>query len=164
MPMLGFALIAAIAVFIALPLSQMSSYGVIEFKIPVAGKQPLLPNTGLQRVSERHEASLSRFTNVIFISPTEMIFGNLESFTSGFDDVRNKFSVPHIDGSPQVDVLLTQMEAWRDDQRRRYSATVDGIVVLLPAFEVPTAILMHVTKLLKESKQYDDVILAGGAL
>lgn len=138
------------------------SWGYIPVDIPVVSKP--FADKGTHGFREEPKSTVSPTTLVIALTSAEMIFGELNAFTSQKDDIRNKFLVPHIDGSPQVRTLLNQVEEWSQDRLRRKAIRTDGLVVLVPDTTVPVAVIAGVTESLRASNKFTHVILGGGVL
>ncbi len=138
------------------------SFGLITLDIPLVS----LPFTdrGAHHFAEKTVASISSSTLIIAVTPGEMIFGDLVAFTAHRDDVRNKFIVPHREGSPQVASLLVQADEWMLDRKNRLSIRADGLVVVLPDPGVPVAVISGIVERLKSSQKFTHVMLAGGVL
>ena len=138
------------------------SFGMVTLDIPIVS-QPF-PDKGSHNFAEQTAASIGSATMIIAVTPGEMIFGDLSAFTTTRDDVRNKFIVPHKEGSPQVTILLKQAEEWKVDRRQRLGLRSDGLVVVLPDTGVPVAVIGGIVEKLKDSRLFSHVMLAGGVL
>jgi hypothetical protein len=138
------------------------SWGFVDVDLPIAS-QPFV-DPSIHKFKEAPSVSLGNSTMVIALTPTEMIFGDLPAFTRHRDDVRNKFIVPHADGSPQVATLLAQVAEWSLDRKNRLGLRGDGLVIVLPDPRVPIAVISGVIASLRASKTYSHVVLAGGVL
>ena len=139
-----------------------SQWGLITFDIPVASEP--FNDQNLNRFKEQPSSTMNQHSVVLALTPSELIFGDVASFTSQKNDVRNKFSVRHADGSPQVSEALKQIETWTEDRKRRQAIRSDGILLLLPDPAVPIAIVSVVAQQVRSSKKFDHVILGGGVL
>jgi hypothetical protein len=137
-------------------------YGLISLDIPVA--QLPIEDKGLHTFRETTANTISPQTLAIGITTSEMIFGDMNSFSNERDDVRNKFIIPHISGSPQTDSLLRQVEQWSDERARKKSIRPDGLVVVVPDPEVPVAVVAGVVESLKQAKKFSHVMIGGGLL
>jgi hypothetical protein len=138
------------------------SYGLIPIDIPAALVH--LEDKGLHSFRESTSNVISPNTLVIGVSVKDMVFGDLAAFTTQRDDIRNKFVVPHIGGSPQVDTLLKQFAEWSDDRLRRRNVRHDKLVIVIPDPEVPVAVFAGVTEILRSSKKFSHVMVAGGLM
>lgn len=135
-------------------------YTTVPFDIPVLSAP--VNDTGYAGFRESPTAAVDNATLTLALTPTEFIFGELAAFTTSVPDIRNKFIVPHKDGSPQVDSFMSQYQAWQEDRVRRLGLRSNGLLILVPDSRVPINIIIQVTQLLKATKIFDQVILAGG--
>jgi hypothetical protein len=138
------------------------NFGLITLDIPVVS-QPF-SDSGAHHFAEKPSVNVSAATMVIAVTTGEMMFGDLVAFTSHKNDVRNKFIVPHKEGSPQVTSLLTQADEWMLDRKNRLSLRGDGLVLVLPDPAVPIAVISGIVERLNDSHKFSHVILAGGVL
>jgi len=91
-------------------------------------------------------------------------FGDMKSFSEDLHDIRSKFVIRHIDGEPQLQTLLRQMDRWLGDRRAKDTATDSGVVVLVPSGEIPTPIVIQVMAGLQQSANFSRVVLGAGLL
>jgi hypothetical protein len=138
------------------------NFGLITLDSPVVSRP--FADKGAHNFEEKAGTSLGASTMVIAVTPGEMIFGDLLAFTVHKSDVRNKFVVPHLEGSPQITGLLKQADEWMLDRKRRLSVRPDGLVLVLPDPAVPVAVISGIVQRLNESRKFSHVILAGGVL
>jgi hypothetical protein len=143
-------------------ISAGTSFTVVPLDVPVL-PAPILDKT-LAGFRETAKKSIGKSTLTVALTPKEFIFGDMSAFTTNVNDAHDKFVVSHVDGSPQVNTLLSQVAQWRDDRFRRLSVRPDRQLILVPDSRVPMNIVIQVSKLLRESKQFDSVFLAGGVL
>ncbi len=139
-----------------------ASYGIIPLDIPLA--EAPIEDRGLHSYRERAGSTLSPNTLVIGVTTNELIFGDFAAFTSQREDIRNKFLVPHIAGSPQVEALLRQVSEWSDDRMRKKAIRNDSLVIIVPDPAVPVAVLAGVAESLRASKKFSHVVVGGGIL
>lgn len=152
----------AIAAYASRAVTIGGMWGFVDVDLPIAS-QPF-DDPSIHKFKEQPSVSIGNSTMVIALTPTEMIFGDLPAFTRHRDDVRNKFIVPHADGSPQVATLLAQAAEWSLDRKNRLGLRSDGLVIVLPDPRVPIAVISGVIASLRASKTYSHVVLAGGVL
>jgi hypothetical protein len=147
-------------IFLTRILSLAGTYTSVPFDIPVLSAP--INDTSYSGFRETSSAAVDNATLTLALTPTEFIFGDLSAFTTSLADIRNKFIVPHKDGSPQVDTFMSQYQAWQEDRGRRLGLRSNGLLILVPDSRVPINIIIQVTQLLKATKKFDQVILAGG--
>jgi len=113
---------------------------------------------------ETPSAWIEKTTAVVVLTATEFIFGDLESFSKDLSNVRNKFSVKHVDGAPDLDSLITSLSKW-ETQRSSSGRTIDkdDVIVLLPVEDIPMPIVIQVMSRL-EKHQSKRIVLASGLL
>ena len=138
------------------------TWSFIDVDLPVASAS--FQDTSIHNFKEKPTVNLGLSTMVVAVTPTELIFGDLPAFTRHRDDVRNKFIVPHADGSPQVSTLLMQAGEWSLDRKNRLGIRSDGLVIVLPDPSVPIAVVSGVIATLRASKTFSHVVLAGGVM
>ena len=138
------------------------SWGLIPVDIPVVS-QPFADG-GAHNYQESPASTVSASTMVIAMTPNELIFGDLNAFTTQKSDVRNKFMIPHKEGSPQIKGLLKQAEEWSLDRKNRLGIRTDRLVVVVPDPAVPVAVVSGVIERLRESGKFSHVVLGGGLL
>lgn len=143
-------------------LSRSNRWGIITLDIPVAS-QPFADEM-LNHFREDPSTSIGANTSVLALTPKELIFGDVSSFTSQKTDPRNKFVISHADGSPQVTDALDQMQKWRDDRKRRLGIRPDNILILLPDANVPVAIVSVVADKIRKSQAFSHIVMGGGLL
>jgi hypothetical protein len=138
------------------------SWGFIPLDIPVVSVP--IPDNGTHTYTAHPKNVIGQSTLVVALTAREIIFGDLAAFTTQKDDVRNKFLVPHIDGSPQVKTLLQQIDEWSEDRARRLGIRSDGLVILVPDTSIPVAIIAGVSESLRASNKFTHVMLGGGLI
>lgn len=106
------------------------------------------------------KAKVSRSTATIVLTKDYFYFGDLGAFSEKFSDVRNKFFIPHTDGRPEISILLDTMGRWIKTRAGENRPISTDIVVILPSAEIPVPIVIQVLHWMKESKLFDDAILA----
>lgn len=137
-------------------------WGIVPLDLPVASLP--IRDKGLHSFTDHTKSVIGHETLVVALTTKELIFGDLGAFTVQKDDVRNKFIVPHADGSPQVSLLLTQFEVWSNDRARRKGIRSDGLVIVVPDAQVPIAVIAGVAERLRRSQKFSHVILGGGVI
>jgi hypothetical protein len=139
-----------------------ANWGLIEVDIPVVSVP--FDDPTQHNFRERPSASVGSQTLIIALTPTELIFGDLAAFSAQRSDVRNKFLVPHRDGSPQIATLLTQYQSWEADRKNRLGIRSDGIAILLPDPAIPMPIIAATVDMIKSSGKFEHVAIGGGLL
>jgi hypothetical protein len=137
-----------------------SSFAVVPLEMPVLSA-PIHDNS-VAGFKEAPNKSLEKATLTVALTPTEFIFGDITAFTSAKDDIRARYLVPHLDGSPQVDTLLSQIASWQEFRERKYGVRGDRLFVLIPDSRLPMTIVIKVIDLVRMSGKFDRVLLAGG--
>jgi hypothetical protein len=137
-------------------------WGFIPVDVPVVSVP--FDDLGKHNFREVPETVIGPSTMVIALTPGELIYGDIAAFTSQRQDVRNKFIVPHVDGSPQVKKMLDESALWSKDRKSRLGLRNDGVAVLIPDPKVPVAVVAGTVERLRASGQFAFVTLAGGLL
>lgn len=159
---LGLCCLLAIITFSGQLLTRSGEWGLITLDLPVASEP--FDDEMLNGFKESPATAISPHTIVLAVTPSELIFGDVLSFTSQKNDVRNKYALAHSDGSPQVNDAIKQIALWQDDRRRRQSIRPDGILVVLPDPGVPIAVVAVVVDKIKKTGSFNHVVLGGGIL
>jgi hypothetical protein len=159
---LAFSGLLAVLTYSSRSVTLGGSWGLVELDIPVVS----LPFNDVSKHNFREQpnTSIGVSTVVIAVTPRELIFGDVAAFTSQRMDVRNKFIVPHLDGSPQVAALFQQAAQWENDRKNRLGIRTDGIAILLPDPQVPVAVVAAVAERIKSSGRFSHVAIGGGLL
>lgn len=159
---LGLCCLLAVITFSGQLLTRTGEWGLITLDLPVASEP--FADEMLSRFKESPATSINPHTIVLAVTPSELIFGDVLSFTSQQNDVRNKFVLAHSDGSPQVNDAMRQISSWQDDRRRRQSIRSDGVLIVLPDPAVPIAVVAIVVDKIKKVGTFSHVILGGEIL
>jgi hypothetical protein len=133
-------------------------YGRIYSQLPIMAIP--FQDPGLSRVRFEPKGKVTRSTATIVLTKDFFYFGDLEAFTEKFADVRNKFFVPHIDGRPEVSILLDTMTRWMKVRSTEKKPVGRDVVILLPSAEIPLPIVIQVLHWIKKSGIYDEAVLA----
>lgn len=159
---MGAASLLAFLTFTGILLTRSGDWGVVLFDIPVAS-QPFADEM-LHNFREAPDPSIGSNTTVLALTSKELMFGDVAAFTAPKGDRRNKFTVPHLEGSPQVASALDQLTRWNDDRRRRLGIRSDNLLILLPETDVPVAIVTVVADRIRKSGSYEHIVIGGGFL
>lgn len=161
-PCLSLSLIGLLAILIfCARLPTMSwKFGLVESQLPIMYAP--ISDKSYNRTNDNPKATISKQTPALVLTPEFFYFGMLDAFTEKFSDVRNKYYISHIDGRPQVEELLTTMARWERMRYIKRNLTMSKVLVFLPSSEIPVPIVIQVIHWLKESKLFEDVVLATG--
>ncbi|MCX6125742.1 MAG: hypothetical protein NTV34_13500, partial [Proteobacteria bacterium] len=160
LPIIAFlGLICVVAMLIRI-LTAGGAFGVVSLNIPVVSAP--LRDASMAGFSEHPGRAIDKTTLTVALTPKEFLFGDLTSFTNSKDDISMRFTVPHVDGSPQVTTLIREIIAWQEERMRRIDQRSDRMLILIPDGRVPMNVLIKVVKLLEDSPVIDQVLLAGG--
>ena len=128
------------------------NFGLVPTKIPV-----LYQEFDDETSSSKHNQEITANTPMIVLNDHALYFGTAAAFSTNYRDVRSKFVVPHHEGAPQVQNLLTQLAKWKPD-------LASQPVLLLPSPDWPAAVVIQMIHYLRESDHFSHVVLAGGYL
>ena len=159
---MGVACLLAFLTISGILMTKSGQWGIVLLDIPVAS-QPLADQM-LSGFREEPASSINPNTIVLALTPKELIFGDITSFTSEKSDPRNRFVINHVNGSPQIATAMEQMENWREDRRRRLGIRPDNILLLLPDGSVPVAIVSVVADKIRTSQTFAHIIMGGGLM
>ena len=143
-------------------ISISEKYGVVDLEIPILSNP--IDDPSSKTFKEEPQVALSKTTPLILLTDTAYIFGDVESFSSRYLNVRNKFSIPHVSGSPNLDGLTLNLKKWIFSRMSEKDINHHGIVVLAPAENIPMPIVIHTVATIKKLKIFNRVVLASGIL
>ena len=104
--------------------------------------------------------SIKKTTPVIILANDAFYVGDLNSFTQGYNEIRNKLRVPHQAGSPQVGELITLLKKWNRSRKNQFKIEPSEFAVLLPGEQWPVAVIIQIMHYLKSQMIYKHIILA----
>ena len=132
------------------------NYGLLKSKIPVLALKKDNP-TGTPESSSR---IISSNTPVIVLGEEAFYFGDLSSFTKGYRQIRDKYKVPHQEGSPQMIQLQKAINRWKKTKKLNKGVKTDDFAILLPSEQWPVAVITQIMSFLKQYSGFRDIILA----
>ena len=139
-----------------------SRYGIIESEIPIMSVPIQDPDMSAHK--EAPQAYIKNSTPVVILTTKEFFFGDLTAFSTEFSDIRNKFYVPHTNGSPNIPKLLDDMTKWIYENMSKKTYSAEGLLILMPGQNVPTSIVIQTIAELKKSPYFNKVILSSGLI
>ncbi len=138
---------------------QQKTRGLVGLNIPILHVSKQLK---IDRDSKAHEKKLSEKTTTILLSETgDFIFGELKAFGSEYHLQRNKFFVEQVNGQPQLGNLIKIMGHWYENKKGKKPER-DELAILIPASQVPLAVITNIVAGLKQSTDIKQVILGNG--
>lgn len=141
-------------------ISVAGKYGLVPAEIPIVSVPLNDPTLSHFQPSTRGE--LNAQTPVVVLTTEEFIFGDVEGFSKNITGIRNKFSVKHVEGSPDVNALVTDMEKWIYARSSKRKILNQGIVIFLPADDIPSPLVIQTLSGLQKTGSFNRVVLAGG--
>lgn len=166
----GVAAVAALALFglctvltfgiRAIALSNV--YGVIPVEMPVVAAPPLDPAHHEYR--EEPKAELTRHTTAVILTTEAFFFSDLESFSSNFAELKDKYILRHVDGEPQLIQLIETLSKWVTERAAHDNVPMDKILVFIPAGDIPMPIVIQVLAGLRKSPLFERVVLGTGII
>ena len=136
------------------------SYGVVDSEIPLVKVEVKDPQANAQK--ERARSYIKKITPVVVMTEEEFIFTDLNGITKELDDPRLRFSIPHLDGSPNIPGLLKTMAKWNHRRVSTNKFSADGTLILLPSSQIPMPIVIQTIHYLKKAEFISQVVLASG--
>ncbi len=138
--------------FMLRAVSLSNKFGSIELVIPQVA--------AISKPIKDSDKVLTKDSVVVFLSQENLYFGSVEAFGSEFNSVRNKFLVPHVNGKPNINRLIADIDKWRE-KNKLFSRDV---LVFSSANDIPARIAIMTIAELKKSDTFDQIIIGGGLL
>jgi len=154
---LGFIFTAAVSLFF-----KTHDFGVVSLEMPVLSEP--INDIGTGQSFDRSDTFLRKTTPVVVMTLEEFYIGDLDAFTTDLEEIRNKYVVHHVDGFPQMHLLLKGISAWKQERWKRAKIKDDGYVIFLPTSDLPISVVTHVIDGLKRNHGFNRVVLASGLL
>lgn len=133
-------------------------FGMIRSVIPIMHAP--LENTSEDGNKSRQSNTIGKTTPLIILANDAFYLGDMNSFTKGFSEIRNKIKVPHHAGSPQVGELITLLKKWHRSRKVQFNIEPSEFAVLLPGEQWPVAVIIQIMHYLKSKTDYKHIILA----
>lgn len=143
-------------------ISLAGRYGLVEAKIPVMQVQ--LHDTSESNFQEKAIETLTGDTPMIVLTNKAFIFGNAQAFAQDMASVRNKFTILHDEGAPQLHRLIKDLQRWMQDRTEQSGQSAPTTVLFLPTEDIPMPVVIQCVSGLNESKIFKNVVLGGGIL
>lgn len=137
-------------------------YGVVSAEIPVLSVPVADP--AYHRYKEEPRDTMTKNTPAVVLTTEAFYFGDLTAFTTNFDDVRDKFIIRHVDGEPQLQLLLETMEGWAVDRKKSENVPMNKLLVFVPTGDIPMPIVIQVLAGLRRSQHFSRVVLGSGIM
>jgi hypothetical protein len=152
----------AIMAFAFRAVTLPAAYSLIEVSIPVLSVP--IDDPSFHNFRETPRRQLNAATPAVFLTVDAFYFGDIASFTTGFGEIRNKFMIKHVDGSPQMAKLVQDMKAWQEERSLNNNIHPERTVVFVPTGEIPAPIVIQVVAALKRSSLFDQVVIGSGLM
>jgi hypothetical protein len=152
----------AVLTFSLRAVSLAGVYGVIPAELPVLSAP--VDDPGFHRFKETPRNVMTKTTPAVVLTTEAFYFGDLSAFTTNFNDVRDKYIIRHVDGEPQLQLLLDTMEAWAKDRVKRDNAPLSKMLVFVPTGDIPMPIVIQVLAGLRRSEHFSRVVLGSGIM
>lgn len=137
-------------------------FGVIRSVIPIMQAPVKEFQLEDDTVTVKQSNAIRKTTPLIILANDAFYVGDLNAFTNGFSEVRNKLKVPHHAGSPQVGELINVLKKWNRSRKVQFKTEPSEFAVLLPGEQWPVAVIIQIMHYLKEQMIYKHIILASG--
>jgi hypothetical protein len=137
-------------------------YGVVPVEMPVVAVPPADP--GFHRFKEEPRDELRRTSPAVVLTTEAFYFGDLQAFTTNFNDPRDKYMIRHVDGEPQLQGLVETMNDWVTKRAAAQNVPIDKVLVFIPAGDIPMPIVIQVIAGLKKSPYFERVVIGSGLM
>jgi hypothetical protein len=142
--------------------SLASAYGVVPAELPVVAAS--VDDPAEHRFRESPHAAVSKLTPAVVLTTEAFFFGDLAAFTTNFSDTRDKFMIRHVDGEPQLQLLIDTMEQWAQDRQKSANVPLDKVLVFVPAGDIPMPIVIQVLAGLRKAPHFSRVVMGSGII
>ena len=146
--------------FLLKVVSMSETYGVVDIEIPVLSNP--IDDPSSKTFKEQPNAYLDDKTPMIILTDEAFHFGDVNAFSSRLLDVRNKFTIPHQDGSPNIEALTRDTKKWMYSRMSEKKLNHKGILVFAPAENIPMPIVIQCIGILRSLDIFKRVVLASG--
>ncbi len=143
-------------------LSYHGGFGVVKTSFPVLHYD--LEDPTPRNFQQTYSAELTDQSVAILVTTEAIFFGTLAAFTTEYFDVRNKFSIKHEQGSPQLGRALAKIDTWLKDRTSRKSPINSDVAVLITHGAVPAPIVIQILHGLNQSRLFGHTILGTGLM
>ena len=113
---------------------------------------------------QTYSAEINNHTVAVVVTTKAIFFGGVNAFTSEIANIRNKFAVPHVDGSPQLSTTLKKMEQWITDRKLQRRPIDTDVALLVPHGEVPMPIVIQLLDGINQSRLFGNTVISTGLL
>lgn len=155
---LMFFMLAGLGKFIA----YSGGFGVVRAAIPVFHQA--FEDKSESRFEQRYSAEITNHTVAIVVTTEAIFFGAVKAFTSEIGDFRNKFSVKHVDGSPQLKTALGKLQKWINSRELQKRPIDTNVGILVPDGKVPVPVLMQLVQGINEAKIFENTVISTGLM
>ncbi len=152
----------AIMSFLVRVITLQGTYGSVGGVIPVVSHN--IEDPAFHRFKETPNELIDARTVTVAITEKALFFGELKYFNSQLSDPSKRFRIDHIDGSPQIGQLITQLDTWSKSRRQNENIPKDPLLVLLPTTKLPMPILIQIMAALKNTNTYPNIVLGTGII
>lgn len=136
--------------------SVPSSYGTVDFELPVISVVPLDPTSHHFRETPKDE--IRRTTPVIVLTEQAFYFGDVAAFSTNFSDKQQKFMIPHENQTPQTGKLVDAMKEWLKRRYDKQNIAVSSFAVFVPKGLIPMNIVILAVEQLKREKAFERIV------
>ncbi len=160
---LGLIILFTISIFALRAASLGWNFGLVSAKIPQLVsedryEEPASLQVAAHALAQKSENVLGDGTITVVLGNDALFFGPIEAFSTKLGNVRNKFKVPHVNGSPQVGQMLSDLKKWSLLNREN----LPKVAILVPFPGAPMPIVIEVIDRLKSAGGFSDVVLGSG--
>lgn len=138
------------------------TYGQVLLEIPVIPHP--IKDPSFNNFQEVPQETLKPTTPTIVMTSESFFFGDLDSFSTSFTDVRNKYKIPHHNGVPQVSQLISTMDQWLRNRSKAENVPLSKTLIVVPSGEIPLPIVVQVIATLNKSPIFQHIILSNGII
>ena len=160
---LGLIVVFTISLFAFRVTSLGWNHSLVSVKIPQlitegVYEDPASLQVAALGLAQKSENLLGDQAITVVLGSDALYFGPLQAFSTKLGDVRNKFKVSHLNGSPQVGQMLSDLNKWAI----LTGLTLPKVLVLVTFPGAPMPIVIEVIDQLKSAGGFTDVVLGSG--
>ncbi len=137
-------------------------FGGVPVEMPLVAATVADP--GYYQYREQPRDEILKTTPAVVMTTEAFFFGDVDAFAEHLGNTGSRYVIRHIDGEPQLPQLVETMTTWINGRTKKENVPINGIVLLLPAGNIPMPIVIQVIAGLRKSPLFSRVVLGSGLM